>query len=277
MRKIILVLLFSSFLFNSNAQQVRVATYNIRGDFARDAPANMWKDRAPLVNSLVNFHDFDVFGVQEAAAHQLSDMANGLPNYQLVKDGSHTGLDALSIFYKKDKYELLKRGSFWLAPDQNSTLKAWDAKYPRGCTWVSLKDKKTGKIFYYFNTHLDHVGVEARSKSTLLIAEKIKEFGGNTAAAAVGGDFNFNQFDENYPKIQATSGLTDSYTIARVTYTPNGTFNGFNITRNSVERIDHIFVTKNTEVLRYGILTDTFGGKFPSDHFPVVIDINFKQ
>lgn len=275
--KLFIIIFFSSFYLTAKAQQVRFATFNVRGDFAKDAPANSWKDRADKVVALIDFHEFGVFGVQEADDNQLADMKNGLPTYEMVKDASHKGLSALAIFFKKENFELLKSGSFWLAPDQKSTEKAWDAKYPRGCTWVNLRDKKTGKVFYYFNTHLDHVGVLARANSTILIAEKMKEFGGADVAAAVGGDFNFDQFDDNYPKIQASSGLVDAYIIAQKKYTPNGTFNGFNITRNGIERIDHIFLTKNANVLRYGILTDNFGGKFPSDHFPVVIDVDFKN
>lgn len=276
MRKIFFVLLFSISQIIVSAQQVRLATFNIRGDFARDAPANMWKDRSVMVNSLVTFHDFDVFGVQEGLPNQLEDLTKGLPLYTLVADDKYNGLNSSAIFFKKNVFDLVKSGNFWLAPNTTDGNKAWDAKYPRGCTWVLLKHKKTGVLFSYFNTHLDHVGVEARKQSVLLIAEKIKELSGNIPAA-ICGDFNFNQFDENYNRIQRSSFLTDAFQLSPIKYLPNGTFNGFSITRNSIERIDHIFVTNNIEVIRYGILTESFGGKFPSDHFPVMIDVTFKK
>lgn len=276
MNKFVLTLFCCTFFAVSKAQQVRLATFNIRVDVAKDAPANMWKDRAPMVNSLISFHNFDAFGIQEAQPNQLADMEKGLPNYTVVADGKHNGLNSSAIFFKTASYDLVKSGSFWLAPNSTDGNKAWDAKYPRGCTWVALKDKKTAKVFYYFNTHLDHVGVEARKNSTKLIAVKIKEIAGDNPAA-ICGDFNFNQHDENYKGIQQSSVLTDAFLLSPVKYTPNGTFNGFNITRSSEERIDHIFITKQINVERYGILTDCFSGKFPSDHFPVMIDVTFKK
>ncbi|SOD18310.1 endonuclease/exonuclease/phosphatase family protein [Pedobacter xixiisoli] len=276
MNRFFLTLVFSAFLAFAQAQQVRLATFNIRVDVAKDAPANMWRDRAAMVNSLISFHNFDVFGVQEAQPNQLADMERGLPNYTLVADAKHNGLNSSAIFFKTAVYDLVKSGSFWLAPNPKDDKKAWDAKYPRGCTWIGLKDKKTGKVFYYFNTHLDHVGIEARKHSVQIINTQIKEIAGENPAA-ICGDFNFNQHDENYKSIQQTAVLTDSFLLSPIKYTPNGTFNGFNITRSSEERIDHIFVTKQIKVERYGILTDCFSGKYPSDHFPVMIDVTFKK
>ena len=276
MNKIFLSLFFSLFLTLANAQQIKIATFNIRGDLARDAPANMWKDRAPMVRDLITYHNFDVLGLQEALPNQLVDLTAGLGEYTLVADGKYNGLSSSAIFFKTAAFDLVKSGHFWLAPDPKSDKKAWDAKYPRGCTWVQLKDRKTGVVFNFFNTHFDHVGVEARKNGAQLIIQQMQEIAGKMPAA-VAGDFNFNQFDENYTLMQSSSVLTDAFQLSPIKYLPNGTFNGFNIARSSIERIDHIFVTKNIKVHRYGILTDNFNGKFPSDHFPVVIEVSFQK
>jgi endonuclease/exonuclease/phosphatase family metal-dependent hydrolase len=252
------------------AQQVRMATYNIRFDNPKDAPANTWKDRSQMIPVLIRFHDFDVFGIQEAQPNQLADLETALPEYTVVADGKHNGQNASTIFFKTALFELLGSGNFWLSPHPDKPGKAWDAKHPRGCTWVQLREKKSGAVFFYFNTHLDHVGVEARKNSVALILQKIKEIAGDQPAM-LSGDLNFSQLDPNYTTLQQSGLVQDAYELAEIKYLPNGTFNGFNITRNSIERIDHFFLTKHFKVTRYGVLTDSFGGKFPSDHFPVLI------
>ncbi|WP_442587078.1 endonuclease/exonuclease/phosphatase family protein [Pedobacter sp. AW31-3R] len=252
--------------------QVRMATYNIRADLLKDAPANTWVDRKAMVSGLIRFHDFDVFGVQEAKSNQLADLEGDLSDYTVVATDKRNGQNSSLIFFKSGKYSLLKSGHFWLSANPESEGKGWDAKYARSCTWVQLKDVKTNFIFFYFNTHMDHVGIEARRKSTALLLKKIAAIAG-TAPAALCGDFNFSQHTENYQLLQQSGLLKDACLLAKNPYLPNGTFNGFNITRNSDERIDHIFLTRHFKVLRYGILTDVFAGKFPSDHFPVLIDV----
>lgn len=258
------------------AQSYRLATYNIRGDMAKDAPANTWQQRKLMIPGLIHFHDFDVFGVQEADPNQLSDLSASLPEYTLVAEGKSKGQNGSAIFFKTSVFQLLNSNNFWLSPDPDKKGKAWDAKFARGCTWVSLKDFKSGNTFFYFNTHLDHVGVNARKNSVNLLLNKVKEIAGDSAAA-LGGDFNFSQYDENYAVFKNSGFLQDAWEITKFKYAPNGTFNGFNITRNSDERIDHIFLSKKFKVERYGILTDTFGGKFPSDHFPVMIIVENKN
>jgi len=276
MKKKLLFLLLYIVSNYSQAQTMRFATYNIRGDLARDTPANMWKDRAPKFPNLIRFHNFDLFGTQEGAPHQLEYLHKALPEYTLVAEGKYGALNSSAIFFKSNMFQLLKSGSFWLSPTPNKPGKAWDAKHPRGCSWVMLKEISSGRTFYYFNTHFDHIGEQARRNSAQLILQKIKEIAGSVPVAA-GGDFNANQYSESYATLNNSGLLKDACELADIRYLPNGTGNGFNITRNSDERVDHIFLTNHFEVKRYGILTDSYGGKFPSDHFPVLIEATFKK
>jgi endonuclease/exonuclease/phosphatase family metal-dependent hydrolase len=276
MRKVLFILIL---IIGSNqlmAQSIRLATYNIRGILARDVPVNMWKDRVGLVIPLIQFHDFDVFGVQEANEEQLSDLEKALPGYGIIAENKNNGLNTSAIFYKKSKFNFQKSGHFWLSATPDVEGKGWDAKHPRGCSWVELTDVKKNFKFYFFNTHFDHVGVQARKNSAKLIIEKIDQIAGNNPAAVV-GDFNFDQRDENFAYIKTFNKLFDSYEVAKFKYEPNGTSNSFNITKKSDARIDHIFITKQFEALKYGVLTDNSGGKFPSDHFPVVVDVITKK
>lgn len=210
--------------------------------------------------------------------HQLEGLLAGLPEYAYFgkgrKDGK-TGGEFSAIYYKKDKYKLQEEGTFWLAPDNERPGIGWDAALPRVCTWGSFQDRQFGLSFYIFNIHFDHKGVQARQESTHLLLAKIRKIAG-TSPVVLTGDFNFNQNHENYNMLNSSGFLRDSYTLAKVKYAANGTFNGFDVNRTSEDRIDFIFTTSAFEVKRYGILTDTCQGRFPSDHFPVLVEVEYK-
>ena len=126
---------------------------------------------------------------------------------------------------------------------------------------------------------MDHKGEVAHRKSSKLVVKKIKELTNEEPAILV-GDFNFDQRNENYKIFTESEFLSDSYDITRVRYALNGTFNGFDPNELSDERIDHVFVTQNITVERYGILTDTYRAydtaRIPSDHFPVSVELSIQ-
>lgn len=276
-RALLVALVLSCTAVELVAQSMRVATYNIRYDNAQDT-ANAWQDRLPHLTNLIRFQDFDVFGTQEVLYNQLQDLAGKLPGYTHLGVGRDDGKQAgefSAIFYKKDKYKLLQQGTFWLSPTSTVPSKGWDAALPRICTWARLQEKSTGFTFYIFNTHFDHKGVEARKESAKLILAKVKAMAGS-APAILTGDFNIDQHDESYTILNKSGGLRDAFELAKVVYAPNGTFNGFKSTAKTDARIDHIFLSPAFTATRYGILTDTYGGgKTPSDHYPVAIEVQY--
>jgi endonuclease/exonuclease/phosphatase family metal-dependent hydrolase len=260
-----------------SAQTMKVATYNVRYDNKQDT-ANAWLRRLPHLTNLIRFQDFDLFGTQEVLYTQLQDMTSKLPGYAYIGVGRDDGKQAgeySAIFYKQDRYKLLKQGTFWLAPNTTTPVKGWDAALPRVCTWGQFQEKSTGFTFYLFNTHFDHVGVEARKESAKLILAKIKEMAG-TSPAILTGDLNVDQRNESYTLLSTSGTLKDAYQTAALVYAPNGTFNNFKTTTKTDARIDHIFLSPAFTATRYGILTDTYGGgKIPSDHYPVAIEVRY--
>lgn len=276
MRQFFVLLFLVSCLHATNAQSLTIATYNLRYDNKGDS-GNLWVNRAPVVSALVIFHDFDVFGTQEGLKNQLDDLQKNLPGYTYYGIGRDDGKDKgehSAIFYKADKFNLLSKGDFWLSTTPDKPGPGWDARLNRICSWVRLQDKKTKKKFYFFSAHYDHQGVQARIESSKLIQQKIKEIAGNEPAIFV-GDLNGGRESNWYKTLADTDWLIDSYKQAKITYTNNGSFNAFGNGRQlaSDEVIDHIFTTKGFSVERWGILTDTYHGRFPSDHFPVMVKL----
>lgn len=279
-----------------DAQQIVVASYNIRYENQSDSAAgNGWKQRCPVITQLIRFHNFDIFGAQEVLKGQLNDMLNRLKGFAFIGVGRNDGVESgefAPIFYKKDKFELLQSGHFWLSEVEDKPIVGWDAALPRICTWGKFQFKENGKIFYFFNLHMDHMGVVSRLESSKLVLRKIKTMCTGVPVILT-GDFNMEQTSDGYKTLVTSGVLEDSYEIAEVRYALNGTFNDFNPNLNTNSRIDHIFVTKNFHVMRYGVLTDFYHSEFegvtkeitstlysnevvtrlPSDHYPVKVEL----
>ena len=278
MKKIIITLSLILSIGLSFAQQMNVATFNIRMKTDGDV-GNLWQDRYTHLTDLIKFHEFEIFGVQEAFKEQLNDMSAKLPNFKYIGVGRDDGADKgehSSIFYDTRRFEVGESGTFWLsATDTKTPNKGWDAALPRICTWGIFKDKKNGKKFIFMNTHFDHVGVEARKESAKLILTKAKELAKNLPLILT-GDFNIDENNEAYFTLSKSGVVEDTYDLAEIVYEPNSSFNSWGKSIKEKGRIDHIFITKPFKVHKYGILTDTYMGKFPSDHFPVYVELNWK-
>lgn len=259
------------------AQTIHVATYNIRQRNQVDS-GNMWIDRKEKVCNLIKYHDFDIFGVQEAFKDQMDDMKKSLPKYASIGVGRDDGKgkgEYSAIWYKKERFSVLKSGTFWLSPtDIKTPNKGWDAALPRICTWGIFEDKANAKQFIMMNTHFDHVGKIARKESAKLMLLKAKELASNLPLIVM-GDLNVNENDEAYFTLANSPSIRDAYELADIVYEPNSTFNGWGKNIQAKGRIDHIFVSKPFAVLKYGILTDTYFGKYPSDHFPVSVHMEW--
>ncbi len=262
-----------------SAQQFTVGTFNLRYANTTDT-GNLWPSRLPAVASLIRFHQFDVFGTQEVLIDQLNDLKNTLPQYEYYGRGRDDGKEAgehASIFFLKEKFNLLDSGDFWLSTHPDVPGKGWDATCcNRICSWVYLQEKSSGKKFYFFNTHFDHQGKIARVESAKLILRKIRAIAGNEPVIFT-GDLNGSHSSEWYG-ILANSGLiSDTYGQVKYPYLNSPSFNNFgkNILDNEV--IDHVFVSRHFVAERWGLLTDTYHGKYPSDHFPVLVDVILMQ
>lgn len=261
----------------AHAQPLQIGSFNLRYDNPGDS-GNLWKNRASVCAGLIRFHQFDILGTQEGLKHQLDQLQNLLPEYQYFGVGRDDGRSAgehAAIFIRKDRFEKLDGGDFWLSTTPNQPGKAWDAALPRICSWLKLKDKRTKKIFYVFNAHYDHIGVQARIESSKLILSRVTEVAGKYPVIVM-GDLNGNRTSPWYLRFQESGIVTDVLQVSPIVYQNNGSFNAFQPASIKPDVIDHIFITPGFLVDRYGILTDTYNGKFPSDHFPILTTLRFK-
>lgn len=279
MKKSILFLYMSLFALSLFAQKktpITVASYNLRYNTQNDG-INAWPNRKEQVKGLIGFHEFDIFGIQEGLRGQLDDIAE-LSDFAFIgngRDDGKQGGEHSSIFYKKTRFKVLESGDFWLSETPEVPGKGWDATCcNRICSWAKFKDLTTKKSFYVFNVHFDHQGVVARRESGKLMVKKIQEIA-KDATVILTGDFNSTPESEQIQHIQTL--LSDSKQVSQTqAYGPEGTFNAFKFDALMKDRIDYIFTSKQVSVLKYGVLTDSFEQRYPSDHQPVVVKVVIK-
>ena len=264
---------------SKESSHIRVMTFNIRYDEPQDKE-NAWPNRKELVASMIRFHHADLVGVQEALARQLKDLDKLLPDYTWVGVGRADGKSAgefSAILYRKSRFKYLESSTFWLSETPQVPSAGWDAAYPRIVTWVKLQDFQTRKIFFHFNTHFDHRGARARKESAGLLLDRIRQIA-RDLPVVVTGDFNFTESSEGYQlltgkKSEQLSALRDArYVSESGHHGPTSTFNEFKALVPG-KKIDYVFVKGDIRVLQHGVLSDTWDGRFASDHLPVLAEI----
>jgi endonuclease/exonuclease/phosphatase family metal-dependent hydrolase len=274
MKQILLLYLLIN-VFAANSQSLNVMTFNLRLNTKSDS-LNAWPYRKDHAASQILFYNVHLLGVQEALNDQMMDLQQRLPNYRSFgggrDDGKTTG-EYSAIFYDTTRLQWLDGSMFWLS--QTPTVPGsigWDAAITRMVTWCKFKDKQSQKIFFAFNTHFDHMGQKARAESAKLVLQKVKLLAGNTPVIFT-GDFNATPSDEPIKIIVDVTNhdhLTDAMFVSQTPhYGPTGTFTGFESKEKNDEPIDHIFIKNDVKVLKHATLSESWQGRFSSDHFPV--------
>jgi len=276
--KSLLMLLAVLIAGSVQAIDLKVMTWNIRYNNPDDGE-NAWPLRKDHVTDLILFHAPDIIGMQEALLGQVNDIASRLPGYDWVGVGRDNGINAgeySPIFYDSRRFQLKEQGWFWLSETPQVPSRGWDAALPRICTYIKLEEYDSRRNFWVFNTHFDHVGELARKEAARLIFDKIKELNDDKLPVVLTGDFNLTP--DTDPMKWLMRKMHDTREMSEATpYGPEGTFNGFDFNSPLENRIDYIFVNRKVDAVRkYGVLTDSYDQKYPSDHLPVYVEIWFK-
>lgn len=295
------------------AETLRVGTYNIRLMTGDRRTPNAWNERKEGLVDEIRRLDMDVFGMQEVFPAQAFFITNALPQYAVTgeyREKDRVSGEASPVCYRKDRFAVVKSGTFWLSetPDVPG-VKGWGAACPRVCTWALLRDRRTGTLLTFANTHTDHRSARARKEGMLLVIRRMREFAPKGTPIVFTGDHNCRETEE--PAI-AVAGLLDDALYASKT-PPKGpwrTFSGWSWRDREVSavdalklpknvrnarqgspdgekkdgrhrwedcgaRIDYIYVSKDVTVRSFEThATPRKGTKlYPSDHFPVTADI----
>lgn len=262
---------------------LRAMSFNIRYAGAAGAAGaadaeQRWENRLPLVAGMLRFHRVDVAGLQEVERRQLDDLLDRLPAFAWSGVGRDDGVAAgeyCPVFFRKERFDLVNDGVFWLSPTpERPGPPGWDAALQRICSWAILRDRLDDTLFAFFNAHFDHVGEQARMQSARLLLTQIDAIAGDLPVI-VAGDFNCIPFSIPYQILIGSArelALRDAqYASAYPHHGPPRTFHNFSGQADA--KIDYLFVKNNVTVWQHGVLADHWGGRYPSDHFPVTADL----
>ena len=270
--RICFVLLFS-LAHLSYAQVVKVMTYNIRYDTPSDS-VNQWGKRADKVYALLKKHDPDIIGIQEALHNQVIDLVTNLPAYSFVgvgRDDGKTKGEYSAILYKKSMFSVLRQNTFWLSETTEVVgSKNWDAAITRVATWAAMRDINSGEEFFVLNTHFDHIGKEARTKSASIIKSKLESLA-QGLPVIVTGDLNCTRQDPPFATLTKKQGMI---LIDPVNGNPPGTFCSFKVNSIECRPIDYILHNGDWTSDGYSVINDNDGKHYPSDHLPVMVKLS---
>jgi endonuclease/exonuclease/phosphatase family metal-dependent hydrolase len=249
---------------------LRVMSFNVRLPVAADGP-NRWEARQGLFVETIRRADADIIGTQELWKIQADHLIAKLPRYSwfgIDRRGGHAD-EHMGVLYRRDRLKLVQLGNFWLSdtPDVPGSI-SWGHPYPRMATWGLFETIPGGKRFWFINTHFPYRAEDeaAREKGAAAIAAWIAARP-DGAPVVLTGDFNTVPDSGTHNALSA--GLADAWNAAKVRSGPAETFHAF--TGKADRRIDWVFARGLTAAK---VETVTFGrnGRYPSDHFPVVVD-----
>ena len=246
--------------------EITVISYNIRMGAGKDG-TNSWEYRYPASAMMIDDQKPDIFGLQEAFDYQKKYMEEYCKGYKAVgvgrEDGKHKG-EHMAIFYNTKKIALLKWGTYWLSETPDKPSKGWDAACMRTATWTLMKDKKSGKKFYYVNTHLDHVGPVAQQKGLELIVSRIKEMNKEGYPMILTGDFNV---EPSNPVLSDLDKMMTSARKAAVKTDTGDTFNGWGKGKGV---IDYVYYSGFSACPLFEVIRKPYMDRtYISDHYPV--------
>ena len=264
-----LLLVFSGLLMVSCTPQreIRVMTFNIRlsprEDFDGD---NCWNNRREAVIRMIEESKPDLLGIQEGYIVQI--LIHIVDRYGVCRDDGLERGEANAIFWNQDRFDMIQCDTYWLSETPDTVSLGWDGACRRIVTWAQLRDKKSKRDVWFFNTHFDHVGKVAREEAGKLIMERMKALVPEGDLVFLTGDFNANWDNPILDPIRAQ--LQECRETAPVT-TDGNTYNAWgnkDVPAGS-DIIDHIFY-RGATAERYELLTGDYGAPYISDHWPVL-------
>ncbi len=282
-------------LTGSQGETLTLVSYNIRFDNPGDGP-NAWPNRRAAVAAILSRHAPDIAGLQEALRHQADQIQADLPSMAWVGVGRDDGLDAgefSPIFYRRDRFELIDSGTFWLSDTPaRPGSRTWGNTLPRICTWAVLRDQRTGRTFRVYNTHLDHQSQESRERSAALMAADIQSRALPGESVILMGDFNAGErsrvvrfltgklaspLEERLPGPASWTGLIDTFRYVEPEASFVGTFNAWRSGPEAErgDKIDYILVDHSLTPVRALIDRSRPGGRHASDHWVVVATVRY--
>lgn len=244
-----------------------VMSQNVR--CANDGIGKNVFDRKTRLKQLVADYSPDLLGTQEVTKEWVDIFEEYFGNTYGMVGHSRDGETATSgewnmILYKKERFDLVESGTFWLTDTPDTLSKTEDALCYRICTWAILKDKVADVEILFCNTHLDHSNDAVRGEQATHLMKFIKQYEGQYPIFLTG---DFNTTPGKAPYNTVTTMLADTHKKAANASEVSGTFHGYLKPQNEIDFC--FFDDEKADALVYRIQSDDYKG-FVSDHYGVI-------
>ncbi len=256
------------------AHTLRVMTFNVRLPLASDG-AERWEARRDLMVATIREQQPDIIGTQELYKTQGDFIVAKLPGYAWFGEGRRggDGDEHMGVFYRRDKLQVKQSGNFWLSdtPDTPGSI-SWGNPFPRLVTWAQF-ETRNGQRFMFYDTHLPYREGDkaARERCAELILKRVRELPADMPFVLTG---DFNTAPESRVHALLTQTLHDAWMDSPRRSGPAKTFHAFS--GKPDRRIDWILL-RGLRVHDARTVTTHRGKLYPSDHFPVVVDLDWPK
>ncbi|KCV71485.1 hypothetical protein H696_02430 [Fonticula alba] len=263
----------------------RALSFNIRYGSASDG-LNGWPQRRPQVFDILRKQAPLVAGLQEVLHFQLQELLAELPEYRHVGVGRDDGLTAgeyAPIFYRADRLQVLESGTFWFCDQPHIPgCRTYGNNLPRICTWAKFFDVPTGRAFYHFNVHLDHMSSNSRIQSAQQLVDTIDRYNLARLPTLITGDFNNHSENATEVRVLQDAGYMD--TFRQLDHDPRRGLTYHEFTGKGIRKIDYVWLWTGANLAGYNVtavdmltqhvsLPSGLGTIYPSDHYPILADV----
>ena len=263
---------------------IRLGSYNLRIS-TLDSGDNVWSLRKERLKQSFLKCAFDVVGLQELDLDQQDWLVKeiGPHGYSFwffspySQDGK--GSRAQGIGFKTETFTMLENHYFWPSetPDVMTTNDTGDnGTYKRGGCCVVLRHNAKGFKIFFMNNH-GCLNGSCNLTCAPYFAKMEKRFNPDGLPSFFVGDMNASPKSDVY-KTYATY-WQDSF-LALEADNRKGSENTYNAYSNVTgkSRIDFVFYRGDAVLpLLYTCDNSLFNGLYPSDHFPVYLDVQIVQ
>lgn len=242
-----------------------VVSFNVLVDLGSKPGVPKWSERRDLCVQTLKDAKADLIGLQEPIPAQVKFLLAELPEYDAV---AYKNYPDATLLFKRDVFEKLDEGSWWLSPTPDRVSVGFGNTLPRIVVWAKLKHRATGRELLVFNTHFDN-SMPSQVKMAELCQKQFEPFVAQGLPMLFIGDFNTTQTRGDYPTL-TSNGWKDSYAVSKLAG-PGGRDDNVPTMYGGSGRIDHIFYHGDAWTpVAWERLESPDEKKPLSDHYPVL-------